>query len=49
VRRTSQAASAQNHGNPNGVLLLRHGRLVQLPVPLLRSLTGLSKNRVRSS
>jgi len=49
VRRTSQAASAHNHGNPNGVLLLRHGRLVQLPVLLLRSLTGLSKNRVRSS
>jgi hypothetical protein len=48
MRRTSQAAGAQDHRNPNGIMLFRHGRLFQLPVVLLRSLSGLSKNRVRT-
>ena len=33
MRRTSKAASTQDHRNPNGVMLLRHGRLF-LPVVL---------------
>jgi hypothetical protein len=49
MRGASQAASAQNHCNSNGIMLLRHGGLFQLPVVLLPSLTGLSKTRVRSS
>jgi hypothetical protein len=48
MRRTSKAASTQDHRNPNGVMLVRHGRLIQLPVVLQPSLTGLSENRVRS-
>jgi len=49
MRRTPKAASAQDHRNPNGVMLLTHSALFQLPVVLQRSLTGLSQNRVRRS